>query len=465
MLTANIAAPDKGFVLDYVVLNTGQNNFTFQGDKTYYISGNVTLGGTTTIEGGAVIKYAPGKSIVISGSVACQTSQYRPAIFTAVDDDTVGEWISGYSTGAPLGYYANNAVKLPTSTGSTLSNLRFLYAQTANNASDALNTYATISDTFKHIQVLSCSNAIIAVGNASAPQQQQALQGIQPASGGGGGGSSYPRSVFLGNILISNVVQAVSGSICSVVMEQVTLDHALTIATGSTVGLTVYNSVFAGTVYLTRSGFEHFRILQWILCHADVWQSYFHDFGSPFQASGAGYHYLATSSGFQQKGTASINAQLLGDLKTRTTQPPIALPAMMELSGNLTLFPQSPRYTSGSPDLGYYYDALDYTVATVLMDTGNITVLPGTAIGVRNDELLTPDGYSWTIIGFRMGSGSSFNSQGFPNKPNIFTTTEYVQEAPIQLLHSLSTTLEARSPAFILSFQLLIPTTPTPPRQ
>jgi hypothetical protein len=104
------ALPSRGpqVVWDYELLNS-QTDYTLRGDTTYYVSGTVILGGTTTIEGCAVVKFAPhnpGVYIQFNGTVRCLTGPYRPAIFTARDDNTVGEIVPG-STGTPLGYYAS----------------------------------------------------------------------------------------------------------------------------------------------------------------------------------------------------------------------------------------------------------------------------------------------------------------------------------------------------------------------
>ncbi len=73
------------------------------------------------------------------------------------------------------------------------------------------------------------------------------------------------------------------------------------------------------------------------------------------------------------------------------------------------------------PDLGYYYDALDYTFGGVIaLEGAQITVLPGTAIGLRFD---------WWF-GFDLWEGSSFISQGTPTKPNTFVPVSLVQEGP-----------------------------------
>src|SRR2546427_398825 len=81
------------------VLNTiaGQ---TLKGDTTYYVTNTVILSGVTLIEGGTVVKYTNGAQLTIQGTVKCQTSPYRPAVFTSKDDDSVGETITG-STSNP----------------------------------------------------------------------------------------------------------------------------------------------------------------------------------------------------------------------------------------------------------------------------------------------------------------------------------------------------------------------------
>lgn len=64
---ATSAAASPRAVLDYVIVNTTLNGYTFQGDTTYYLSSAVTASGTTTFEGGAVLKYAANASLTLSG--------------------------------------------------------------------------------------------------------------------------------------------------------------------------------------------------------------------------------------------------------------------------------------------------------------------------------------------------------------------------------------------------------------
>ena len=103
-----------GLVLDYRQILVSDNlvNFTFQGDQTYYISGAFGFSGNTVIEGGAVIKFpkmvgAADGSIWIAGTLDCQTSPYRPAVFAPCDDNTIGQALpSNLSTGVVDQAYA-----------------------------------------------------------------------------------------------------------------------------------------------------------------------------------------------------------------------------------------------------------------------------------------------------------------------------------------------------------------------
>jgi len=52
MRLAQSPPANKGYVLDYVSLNASYTNFVFQGDTTYYISGNINLVDTNFFEGG-----------------------------------------------------------------------------------------------------------------------------------------------------------------------------------------------------------------------------------------------------------------------------------------------------------------------------------------------------------------------------------------------------------------------------
>ena len=132
-----------GVVLDYIAVNSGEANFVFQGDTTYYIDGTLFMVGQTIFEGGAVLKYPENESGCVvpdyQGLISCQTARYRPVVLTSVNDNTVGDVISG-STGNPTnpavfspGYFESyiSFQDNSTLTECDLSNIRALYAGAA----------------------------------------------------------------------------------------------------------------------------------------------------------------------------------------------------------------------------------------------------------------------------------------------------------------------------------------------
>ncbi|HEY6180968.1 MAG TPA: hypothetical protein VIW67_01920, partial [Terriglobales bacterium] len=123
-----------GVAVDYIATLGATAPTVFQGDTTYLVTGTVNCNGPTTIEGGAVFKFkyttTAVASIYINSSVTCKTSRYRPAIFTCVDDDSVGETMNGYPNSGYTGNfnangYANPAIQINGNSGTVLSNLRF----------------------------------------------------------------------------------------------------------------------------------------------------------------------------------------------------------------------------------------------------------------------------------------------------------------------------------------------------
>lgn len=66
---------------------------------TYWVTNSLSLVGPTTFEGGAVIKYSVGAALLAGGATTFDTTCYRPVVFTAKDDNTVGETISNSSRG------------------------------------------------------------------------------------------------------------------------------------------------------------------------------------------------------------------------------------------------------------------------------------------------------------------------------------------------------------------------------
>jgi hypothetical protein len=106
----------SGVVLDYDEIDEDQTDFTFTNGTTYYISGTVNLTGVTTFQGGAIIKYADDGNLALDdtseapdGNPAAvwPESADQPAVFTSVDDNSVGEAIgSGTPTTNDTSYFS-----------------------------------------------------------------------------------------------------------------------------------------------------------------------------------------------------------------------------------------------------------------------------------------------------------------------------------------------------------------------
>lgn len=381
MSFASLPPAEKGFVLDYNTVVNGTSNLTFQSDTTYLISSNVYLNGTTTIEGGTVIKYDPTLSaLFIEGSWACKTGPYRVAIFTSANDNSVGGAISG-STGIPQ--VQTNSMYLESDATNSIgpndwSYLRFNcagYGFFANNPGHSL----------RHCQFVNCTFPI---------SYNSAVTS---------------NSLTLRNILISACDTAITAYyVGSVDAENLTVDRCGTfLYDANSLSAYVTNSIFtsvtnvAGTVQLVNSHWE---------TNGSVL----------YQTAGAGNYYLATNT-YRNYGTTNINAVLLADLRQKTTFPPLIY-SNLTVSSNTTLNPQAWRDTNSNPDLGYHYDPIDYLVDAYGVTNATLTVTNGTAVACYNES-----------TGIWMQGGGGIVSVGSPLAPNWFTRYSSVQEQAIAI--------------------------------
>jgi len=322
----------RGFVLDYATINTSSlTNYTFQGDTTYFISGPVTLFGTNTFEGGTVIKYAPTNSVSMtcSGTIGASGSAYRPVIFTARDDNSVGETISG-SSGTPTNYTA--ALRLNGGASITMQNLRFSFAQTA------LALSGSSSNVFCNVQVVSCQNGV----------------------------SATNATFSLRNALFWNVMTNFGGTGSTGSVEQLTVDTATRLNNNLTLSLT--NCLL---VSVTNVGsFASNSVI--LISNAT----------GVFQTAGAGRHYLATGSTNRNAGTTNINPTLMAALQKMTTFPPVVY-SNITISVATNFTPQAQRDTD-TPDLGYHYDPIDYIADALSISNAVLTVTNGAVIAGYN---------------------------------------------------------------------------------
>jgi hypothetical protein len=140
-----VAANRPGLVIDYVLI-TGGTSFTFQSGQTYWVTGSAGFSGPVVFQSGAIIKFNRNAFLyqyaTVNNSISCQDGDL-PIIFTAVDDNTVGEVLSGtpvsgrYAAEALWSYYSDHPI--------TISRCDFRYCQTAVrcdanvNVTDSLN--------------------------------------------------------------------------------------------------------------------------------------------------------------------------------------------------------------------------------------------------------------------------------------------------------------------------------------
>jgi len=315
---ANVS-PKPGVVLDYITVDPDPTDYTFHNGTTYFVSGAVNLSGTTTIQGGAIIKYAPGYSygyptwtayLEISGSVISPGASDSPAIFTAADDNSVGEPIQGYSGVIQGAVYGDPAIYLPSPDSEyapatvELKNMRVSYANVAFVVD--YENFLTLSDS----QVK--SNSLLAVLDD------------------GGMGGSETLGLTCNNCLLSGISSLVTDNTgganyyyfnnCTIV------DSGLLGSGGEQVSpssMAAVNCIFA------NSGDDNLNSL-----NGDYNGFYntpggssfgthqFFSSDSPFTTAAAANYYLTVNCAFHNVGTTGIDSGLLSELKTMTTHAP-----------------------------------------------------------------------------------------------------------------------------------------------
>ncbi len=382
LLLASAPLSGPGVVLDYIIASSDEN-YTFRGDTTHYVNGPVHLSGTnTTIEGGAVIKFARSASarIDITGRINCQTGAYRPAVFTGEDDNTVGETIAG-STGSPTNHYGNGLTVI--TPGNALHDLRFLYAGSAVN--------------------LGFTAGLIQLANVQFVRCQHPLD----SSGQDANTIAIENSLFYSSVHVVH-----GGQSLTVRGLQLTANHCSSL---------VDPEFFAGAgqLYLTNS---------LIVAATNGWGQSDEMLGSVttdstvlitncpagvFQTVGAASHYLADQT-YRNAGTTNIPAALVEALKSRTTCPPLLLTT--NFTANTILAPQALR-DADLPDLGYHYDPLDYVMSGRTV-SANLTLTNGVAVGTYGPS---------SSFGLGMISGKLV-SEGGPTQLNWIARYNVVQE-------------------------------------
>ena len=377
MKIAQATPVSHGLVLDYVTVNTSQTNFTFAGNTTYFISGNVNLNGTnTTFEGGAVLKYNGGAAytVTVKTPATWTADAYRPIVILNKNDDSAGEQIST-STGNPgTGYFAGNALLFNSTNSVKLQYLR------VSNAKIAVAISGSSNNVLSHVQFRYCGKGI-ATTNAD---------------------------FSLRNALFVNVSTNFSGSSSTGRVEHLTSHFAnwlnndigtnLFLTNCLLVSVTNLGSVFTNTVYSTNGT-------------------------GVFQTAYGGKHYLATNSLYRNLGTTNINASLLAALRTKTTYPPVVYSNALITTTNLTLGVQATRDTNAAPDIGFHYDPLDYAFGGCT-NAGDITFSSGTAVGWFRTSM----GFSHGGFGIFLNEQKSVTFDGRPDALDYLVECNTTQE-------------------------------------
>jgi hypothetical protein len=372
----------KRLKIDYDLLSSS-GDITLAADSTYLVSSLVDVTSVLTIEGGTVVKYTTGGEISVSGSysnIVCETGPYRMAVFTSVNDNSVGLPIPG-STGAPTVTtctYLN--FTLQSTQALTLRWLRFSYAYVAIAGTVISNTASS-----DWIKIWDC-------------------QFYDCATGFWGDSEISAATVYIYNALFSyvnyGVVSDNSNSDLIISAKNVTADNMDYFTSGiSSNNVSAVNCIFTAVSSPPAVSSR---------TDCDVYSS-----GSGIYTNvGAANYYLILGSTNQSSGSTTIDAGLLADLATLTTCAPMLLPTNITVNTNLS--PTAYRNT-GAPDRGVHYCPLDYAINAVVSAT--ITVQPGTALCMYGSNY----GISLTGTGAIESAGTAAN-------PVIFARFNTVQE-------------------------------------
>lgn len=346
-------ARGPGVVLDYVEIDSGSGSaLTLQSGVTYFVTGTYVVGSQLSIEEGTVVKFENGNNASIEvegGDIVCNASLDSSAIFTDMNDNSVGEYIWP-GNGDPT---VNDAVYLDTFWGSQvmITNAVFKYASIAICANDY-----TFFDLW-NCQFLNCSNAI-------APGQE--------------GGT-----VLLQNVLFGGCSYAIEGSWAesdqTITAEQVTADVQNFVGVDElgeyvgTIDINITNSIVNTSTgdfsdypdYLNSYGYD---------CNLSTNASVFNPPGTYFFESGPGGNYYLANDSYHDMGTTNIDPDLLSELATMTTYAP-----------QEGYHPDN----GGIPDLGWHYPANE-----------------------DSDHDGLPDWWEWQNLGTYAYSGSTLDSAG-----------------------------------------------------
>ncbi len=349
-----------GVVLDYVTLNDSAAGYTFLGDgTTYYISGPFSISGTTTIDAGAVLKFAS-SAVITADSVVCETTVDQPALFTSVNDDSVGDPISGVSTGSPSMDWGTIALDVEHDGNTELDHLRIQYAGTAIYFSG--DESGTDTNTVRDVQIAHCGYGFFLNSDSSI--------------------NAYDQRIELFNGLIYDTTLAFNGYFWGGIAQHLTVDGG---------GLTMDWGYNDDGFFLTNSliaNVNNFDETAGYVGLDGAYNGFFNcgsgftsTFGSPtsatsvspFASGASAGHYLTTGCPFRDIGTTQIDSNLMADIQSLTTYAP----------------QDGSAPDTNTPDLGYHY-----------------------SINEDSDHDGLPDWWEWQEFGSFTNTGGTLDSAG-----------------------------------------------------
>ncbi|MDE3066632.1 MAG: hypothetical protein KGJ60_03675 [Verrucomicrobiota bacterium] len=388
MELAKASQPAKGFVLDYIVVNN-ETPSVFQSGTTYFISGPIYAYGSVTLQGGAILKYPNNTTafIEINSGVpfTCQAGPYDPAVFTAGDDESVGDDVSGAMTDftgtIQPGGYADPALRFDENV--SLPYVRISYAK------EAISVAGSATVTVQDSQIVNCIRGINldAYGYANLNNCLFTSAGIGsgypdgvPLAGGDTGGQFYLQYCTIDNanedyLMGSGDDGSGPGSLFAVnsIFANVTDNFNGESVDGVENGFWNTSNTF-GTTSLTDSN-------------------------NPFVTAGGGNYYLNNASAFIGAATGwdfTISAQ-------QTTEAPV------QYNNQSSIGPQG---FGGDSNLGYHYDVVD-----CLFDQSQIS--SGLTIGAGTIA-------AWSGQGMSVAGSVDFS--GTAQNPCYFIPGNMVQE-------------------------------------
>lgn len=437
-LALNVQPSPEGVVIDPVAEIGGTANvpIVFQGDTTYMVTDAAYCNGPVTIEGGAVFKFwnstGPGAwttFIKLNNSLTLQTDTYRPAIFTAFDDDSVGDQLAG-SWGDTTGIlYADPALRIATE-NLDLHDCRFIYC---NRAIEYAYAGGDPQLTIANSQFVDCVTGIsVSMGSSKTVRVNNCLFARTQYITQDQGGSSDEYWTF----------------------THCTIDSATACVSTEPTELTFYNCVFANVSgygismnyqpdngggpngFFNSEVFGNNPVSDSTYPFAPI--GYLDNQSPPtawyWVANAQGGYYLRTDSPFVN--AASSTGPVALDLSQRTTTVPELF--NQDVNSSMTLGPSSVRDTD-TPDLGYHYPAVDYVLAGATVNNCTLNIDQGTVLAFATpyyeangrteathywNRYALPS-YEW---GIRLNAGGRLNVNGTPTNRVTFARLEAVQE-------------------------------------